>query len=72
VTFRQHHIKKARVAVELPPDAGDGCAANHFQPGLLLVAELAAIADTEAGNPGICNRPKAEKVRWRSSLSLLR
>jgi hypothetical protein len=39
------------------PCAGDGCAANHFQPRLLLVAELAQIADTEAGDPGICNGP---------------
>jgi hypothetical protein len=39
------------------PCAGDDCAANHFQPRLLLVAELARIADTEAGDPGICNGP---------------
>jgi hypothetical protein len=39
------------------PCAGDGCAANHYQPRLLLVAELAPIADTEAGDPGICNGP---------------
>jgi hypothetical protein len=25
--------------------AGDGCAASHFQPRLLLMAELAPIAD---------------------------
>ena len=40
------------------PDAGDSCAANHSQPGLLLVAELTQIADTEAGDPGICNGPR--------------
>jgi hypothetical protein len=40
------------------PCAGGGCAASHFQPGLLLVAELTPIADTEAGDPGICNGPK--------------
>ena len=39
------------------PDAGDGCTADHRQLGLLLVAELAPIADTGAGEPGICNGP---------------
>jgi tripartite-type tricarboxylate transporter receptor subunit TctC len=38
------------------PGAGDGCAADHCQPGLLLVAELAPIADA-AGGRGICKRP---------------
>jgi hypothetical protein len=37
--------------------AGDGCAANHCQPRLLLVAELDQIADAGAGDPGICNGP---------------
>jgi hypothetical protein len=37
--------------------AGDGCAANHFQPHLLLVAQLAPIADTGVGDSGICNGP---------------
>jgi DNA polymerase len=37
------------------PGAGDGCAANHCQPRLLLVAELAPIADTGAGDTGIGN-----------------
>jgi hypothetical protein len=40
------------------PCAGDGCAASHFQPRLLLTAELARIGDTEAGDPGICNGPR--------------
>jgi hypothetical protein len=40
------------------PDAGDGCTADHRQPGLLLVAELAPIADAGAGDPGICNGPR--------------
>jgi hypothetical protein len=31
------------------PGAGDGCTADHCQPGSLLVAQLAPIADTEAG-----------------------
>jgi hypothetical protein len=42
------------------PNAGDGCAANHFQPGLLLVAELDPIVDAGAGELGICNGPAAE------------
>jgi hypothetical protein len=37
----------------------DGCTADHCQPGLRLTAELDPIADTEAGDPGICNGPKA-------------
>jgi hypothetical protein len=41
------------------PDAGDGCTADHCQPGLLLVAELTPIADAGAGDPVICNGPKA-------------
>jgi putative ABC transport system substrate-binding protein len=39
------------------PDAGDGCAANHFQPRLRLAAELDQIADAGAGELGICNGP---------------
>jgi hypothetical protein len=39
------------------PDAGDGRAADHFQPSLLLAAELDPIADAGAGDPGICNGP---------------
>jgi hypothetical protein len=39
------------------PGAGDGCAAGHSQPRLLLMAELAQIADARAGDPGICNGP---------------
>jgi hypothetical protein len=39
--------------------AGDGCTADHCQPGLLVVAELAPIADAGAGDRGICNGPKA-------------
>jgi hypothetical protein len=39
------------------PDAGDGCTADHRQPGLRLAAELDAIADAGAGDPGICNGP---------------
>jgi len=38
--------------------AGDGCAADHCQPSLLVVAELAPIADAGAGDRGICNGPK--------------
>jgi hypothetical protein len=33
------------------PDAGDGCTTDHCQPGLLLAAELAQIADIGAGDP---------------------
>ena len=40
--------------------AGDGCAASHFQPRLLLMAELAQISDAGAGDPGICNGPVNE------------
>jgi hypothetical protein len=40
------------------PDAGDDCAANYFQPRLLLVAQLPRIADARAGDPGICNGPE--------------
>ena len=40
---------------KLSPDAGDGCATNHFQR-LLLAVEL-EIADAGAGDPGICNGP---------------
>jgi hypothetical protein len=39
------------------PDVGDGCTADHCQPGLLLTAELDPIADAGAGDPGICNGP---------------
>ena len=39
------------------PDAGDGCTASHCQPRLLLMAQLAQIADAGAGDPGICNGP---------------
>ena len=31
--------------------AGDGCAASHSQPRLLLMAELAPISDAGAGDP---------------------
>jgi hypothetical protein len=41
------------------PDAGDGCTADHCQPGLRLAAELDPIADAGASDPGICNGPKA-------------
>jgi tripartite-type tricarboxylate transporter receptor subunit TctC len=41
------------------PGASDGCAADHCQPGLLLVAELAPIADAAGGGCGICNGPVA-------------
>jgi hypothetical protein len=37
--------------------AGDGCTASHSQPRLLVMAELAPIADAGAGDPGICNGP---------------
>ena len=40
------------------PGAGGGCTASHSQPRLQLMAELALIADAEAGDPGICNGPK--------------
>jgi hypothetical protein len=39
------------------PGAGDGCTADHCQPCLRLVAELAPIADHGAGDRGICNGP---------------
>jgi hypothetical protein len=42
------------------PDVGDGCAANHFQPRLLLMAELDQFADAGIGEPGICNGPKPD------------
>jgi hypothetical protein len=42
------------------PDAGDGCTADHGQPGLRLAAELDPIADAGAGDPGICIGPTAE------------
>jgi len=45
------------------PGAGDGCAADHCQPGLLLVAELAPIADAAAGGCGICNGPCMDGAR---------
>jgi hypothetical protein len=37
--------------------AGDGCTADHCQPGWILVAELAPIADAGVGDRGICNGP---------------
>jgi hypothetical protein len=40
--------------------AGDGCTASHSQPRLLLMAQLAQIADAGAGDPGICNGPTAD------------
>ena len=40
------------------PCAGDGCAANHCQPRLLLVAELAPIADAGAGSCGESYGPR--------------
>jgi hypothetical protein len=43
------------------PGAGDGCTAGHCQPGLILVAELAPIADAGAGDRGICNGPGADE-----------
>jgi hypothetical protein len=36
---------------------GDGCTAHPCQPGLLLVTELAPVADAGAGDHGICNGP---------------
>ena len=39
------------------PGAGDGCAADHYQLSLLLMAELVSIADAEVGDRGICNGP---------------
>ena len=42
------------------PDAGGSCAANHFQPRLLLMAELDQIADAGAGELGICNGPLSD------------
>jgi hypothetical protein len=42
------------------PRTGDGCAADHCQPGLLLASELASIADAEVGDRGICNGPKPD------------
>jgi hypothetical protein len=41
------------------PCAGDSCAANHFQPHLLLAAELDQIADAGGGDYDICTGPKA-------------
>jgi hypothetical protein len=40
------------------PSAGDGCTADHCQPGLRLAAELDPIADTGAGDLGDCLGPK--------------
>jgi hypothetical protein len=45
------------------PDAGDGCTADHCQPGLLLAAELAPIADAGADDHGICNANCRNKKR---------
>jgi hypothetical protein len=42
------------------PGAGDGCTADHCQPCLQLVAELAPIADHGAGDRGICNGPDSD------------
>ena len=45
---------------------GDGCTADHCQPGLLLTAELEPIADAGVGYPGICNGSTAPGRRpWR-------
>jgi len=40
--------------------AGDGCTADHCQPGLRLAAELDPIADAGAGDPGFCNGPDSD------------
>jgi hypothetical protein len=42
------------------PGAGDGGAANHCQPRLLLMAQLSQLADAGVGYPGICNGPATE------------
>ena len=50
------------------PDAGDGCTADHCQPGLRLAAGLDPIADAGAGDPGICNGPillQKSDLMWR-------
>jgi hypothetical protein len=44
------------------PGAGDGCAADHCQPCLQLVAELAPIADHGTGDRGICNGPTTDQT----------
>jgi hypothetical protein len=41
-------------------DAGDGCTADHCQPGLRLAAELDPIADAGAGDYDICTGPGAD------------
>ena len=43
------------------PGAGEGCTANHCQPGLLSTAELDQIADAGVGDPGFCNGPRRGK-----------
>jgi hypothetical protein len=54
-----HHVRDdGSFPPKRSPDAGDGCAANHSQPRLLLMAELVPIADAGAGDPGICNGPQ--------------
>ena len=52
------------------PSVGDGCAADHCQPGLLLTTELDPIADAGAGDPGICNGATSG-LSQRSNLGLL-
>jgi hypothetical protein len=56
VFARYQHVEAVDPA-EAVAGCGRRCAVNHCQPRLLLVAELAPIADTGAGDPGICNGP---------------
>jgi hypothetical protein len=47
-----NHVRDdGRFPPKRSPDASDGCAADHFQPRLLLVAELNQIADAGAATP---------------------
>jgi hypothetical protein len=52
--------QRRQLSSEAVAGAGDGCTADHCQPGLLVVAELAPIADAGAGDRGICNGPCME------------
>ena len=55
------HAKIAeKVVTEVVVSLIDGCAADHYQLSLLLMAELVSIADAEVGDRGICNGPHAE------------
>jgi hypothetical protein len=53
--------QRRQLSTEAVAGCGDGCTANHCQPGLLLTAELDQIADAGVGDPGFCNGPRRGK-----------